>query len=87
MGRSPLSVPLRECRAVEEIVRRIGSLSTEMVALVGTSLACLVLVAGFAVAMATGAVRASDVAAALTFLLIVAVGLYASRLGAPGRST
>jgi hypothetical protein len=72
---------------VEEIVRRIGSLSTEMVALVGTSLACLVLVVGFAVAIATGAVRPSDVVAALTFLLIVAIGLYASRLGAPGRST
>jgi hypothetical protein len=64
----------------------MGAFSTERVALVGTSLACLVLVAGFAVAVATGRVRPSDVAATLTFLLIVAVGLYASRLGAPGRS-
>jgi hypothetical protein len=72
---------------VEKMIRRIGTLSTERVALAGTSLACLVLVAGFAVAVATGGVRLSGVGAALTFLLIVAVGLYASRLGAPGRST
>ena len=71
---------------MERTLRRLGSLSTETVALVGTSLACLILVAGFAVAMATGAVRPSEVVAALSFLLIVAVGLYASRLGAPGRS-
>jgi hypothetical protein len=70
-----------------ELIRRVGALGTEMVALVGTSLACLVLVAGFAVALAGGGARLSGVAAALTFLLIVAVGLYASRLGAPGRST
>jgi hypothetical protein len=57
-----------------------------MVALVGTSLACLLLAAGFAVALGAGTVRLSGVGAALTFLLIVAVGLYASRLGAPGRS-
>lgn len=72
---------------MEKLIRRLGSLSAETVALAGTSLACLVLVAGFVAAMATGAVRASDVVAALTFLLIVTVGLYASRLGAPGRST
>jgi hypothetical protein len=57
-----------------------------MVVLVGTSLACLVLVAGFVVAVTAGTVRLSSLGAALTFLLIVAVGLYASRLGAPGRS-
>jgi hypothetical protein len=57
-----------------------------MVALVGTSLACLVLAAGFVVALAAGTVRLSGVVAALTFLLIVGIGLYASRLGAPGRS-
>jgi hypothetical protein len=72
---------------VEEMLRRIGASRTETVVLVGTSLACLVLVAGFAVTLATGGARLSGVAAALTFLLIVAVGLYASRLGAPGRSS
>jgi hypothetical protein len=85
--RPALRVPLRECPAVEETLRRIGALRTETVVLIGTSLACLVLVAGFAVALATGGARLSGAAAALTFLLIVAVGLYASRLGAPGRSS
>ncbi len=68
------------------MVRRISAFRTQMVALVGTSLACLVLAAGFAVALGAGPVRLSGVVAVLTFLLIVGVGLYASRLGAPGRS-
>jgi hypothetical protein len=72
---------------VEEVLRRLGSLRFEMVAIVGTALASLLLVVGFAVALATGEARLSGVAAIATFLLIVAVGLYASRLGAPGRST
>ena len=71
---------------MEELVRRIGTLRTETVALIGVSLACLVIVAGFGVALVTGSTRLSAGAAAVTFLLIVAVGLYASRLGAPGRS-
>jgi uncharacterized membrane protein len=72
---------------VEELLRRLGSLRFEMVAVVGTVVASLLLVVGFAVALATGEARLSGMAAIGTFLLIVAVGLYASRLGAPGRST
>jgi hypothetical protein len=72
---------------VEDLLRRISSLRTDLVALVGTSLACLVMVASFVVAVATGMVKLSAVAGAVTFLLIVGIGLYASRLGAPGRST
>jgi len=71
---------------VEDLLRRISSLRTDLVALVGTSLACLVVVASFLVAAATGMVKLSAVVGAVTFLLIVGIGLYASRLGAPGRS-
>jgi hypothetical protein len=71
---------------VKDLLRRIGLLPAHSVALTGTSLAGLVVVAGFAVAAATGRVRLSDAAAAVTFLLIIVIGLYASRLGAPGRS-
>jgi hypothetical protein len=69
------------------MLRRLGSLRFEVVAIAGTALASLLLAVGFAVALATGEARLSGMAAIGTFLLIVAVGLYASRLGAPGRST
>jgi hypothetical protein len=71
---------------VEEVVRRFASLRPQAVAAAGVSLASLLVVAGLAVAATTGGIRPASVAAAATFLLMVAVGLYASRLGAPGRS-
>jgi hypothetical protein len=71
---------------VEEVVRRLASLSPQVVAAAGVSLASLLLVVGLAAAATSGRVRLASVAAAATFVLMVAVGLYASRLGAPGRS-
>jgi hypothetical protein len=72
---------------VEEVLRRLGSLRLDMVAMAGVAVATLLLAVAFAVALVSGSARLSSVAAIVTFLLIVAVGLYASRLGAPGRST
>jgi hypothetical protein len=71
---------------VEQPVRRIGTLNPRTVASTAAALASLILCAGLVVAFTAGPIRLSAVAAAATFLLIVGVGLYASRLGAPGRS-
>jgi hypothetical protein len=82
------SIPpaLPQCRAVEEVVRRLASPSPQAVAVAGVSVASLLVLVGFAAAAVAGGIRPASVAAAATFLLMVAVGLYASRLGAPGRS-
>ena len=71
---------------MQQLLRRIATLRAERVALVGTSLAGVLILAAFGAAAFRGQVRLSDVAAAVSFLLIIVVGLYASRLGAPGRS-
>jgi hypothetical protein len=85
-GGPPAAPALRQCSAVATLWRRLGALTFEAVAVTAVSAATLLVVAAFAVAAFTGSVRLSQVVAAGTFLLIVAAGLYASRLGAPGRS-
>ncbi len=67
-------------------MRRLTTLSPTKVASTAAALAGLILAVGLVVAFIAGPIRPSAAAAAVTFLLIVGVGLYASRLGAPGRS-
>ena len=71
---------------MEQLLRRLGSLRLDVVALFGTTLSALLLLLAVVVGFASGAFRPSAVAAIVAFLLTVAAGLYASRLGAPGRS-
>lgn len=71
---------------MERLQRRLRSIDFQTVALTATAATAVLLVAAFAVAALTGPVKLSAVVAAVVFLLIVAAGLYASRLGAPGRS-
>lgn len=68
--------------------RWIDRLPLDTIAVASVGAAAVLLVAALAAAETTGAVRASSIAAAGCFLLLVAVGvyLYAWRLGAPGRS-
>jgi H+/Cl- antiporter ClcA len=71
---------------VEDLLRRLGSLRLDSVALFGTVLAALLVLLAVVAAFASGSFRPSAVGATVAFLLAVAAGLYASRLGAPGRS-
>ena len=64
----------------------MGTLRPDSAALLGTVLSTLLVLVAVLVAFVSGAFRPSEVAAVLAFLLAVAAGLYASRLGAPGRS-
>jgi hypothetical protein len=73
---------------VERWVGAVGRLQPGVVAAVACVLCVLLLLGAFAAAWATGPMRGASIAAAAAFVVIVAagLGLYAWRLGVPGRS-
>jgi hypothetical protein len=71
---------------MDGLQRVLERLPPDRVVQVAAGLSVLMPVAAFAWAMGSGRWRGGSVAAAAGALVIVAAGLYAFRLGAPGRS-
>jgi len=73
---------------MERWTRLLAATRPEPIAVAAAVLSAVLIAGSLAVALGSGPVRAASLAAAGTFLLLVAIGvsLYAWRLGAPGRS-
>jgi hypothetical protein len=71
---------------VDGLQRLLERLSTDQVVQVAAGLAMLLPVVAFLWSMTSGPWRGGSIAAAAGAVVIVAAGLYAFRLGAPGRS-
>jgi hypothetical protein len=71
---------------MDDFQRSLGRLPPDQVAMTAAGLSVLLPVLAFAWAALKGPWRGGSVAAAVVAVVIVAVGLYAFRLGAPGRS-
>ncbi len=81
-------VPLEQLAPMERWLRALAAVRPEPVAVAAAAISAVLIVGAFAVAVSTSSFRPASLAAAGTFLLLVAIGvsLYAWRLGGSGRS-
>jgi hypothetical protein len=71
---------------MDDVRRSLERLDPDQVAAAAAGLSVLLPVGAFAWAALKGPWRGGSIAAAVVAVVIVAAGLYAFRLGAPGRS-
>ena len=71
---------------MDEFQRSLERLRPDQVVMAAVALSALLPVTAFAWAAGQGPWRGGAIAAAVAAVVIVAAGLYAFRLGAPGRS-